>query len=206
MNPNFPRKLPFPGLRAPQVSPEAYFHNPPTLETPRLLLRKMRMRDAQDVFRWSSDEQVARYVFWTPHHSLSETRSYIRALRRLYRNALPASWAIEWKQTHQVIGTIGFMSWVPEWKSAEVGYSLSREFWNRGIMSEALARVIRSGFDDLKLNRIEAQFDLRNAASGRVMEKCGMRREGVLRQRIYNKGEFVDVAVYAVLASDPLKY
>ena len=57
----------------------------------------------------------------------------------------------------------------------------------------------------MDINRIEAQHELDNPASGRVMEKCGMRKEGVLRQRLYNKGKFVDVALYAILKSDPRK-
>ena len=55
----------------------------------------------------------------------------------------------------------------------------------------------------MDVNRIEAQHELDNPASGRVMEKCGMRKEGVLRQRLYNKGQFVDVALYAILRDDP---
>ena len=69
-------------------------------------------------------------------------------------------------------------------------------------MTEALARVIDYTFDSLEINRIEAQHELDNPASGRVMEKCGMQREGVLRQRLCNKGKYVDVALYAILHED----
>ena len=69
-------------------------------------------------------------------------------------------------------------------------------------MTEALARVIDYTFESMDINRIEAQHELDNPASGRVMEKCGMRKEGVLRQRLYNKGKFVDVALYAILKDD----
>ena len=69
-------------------------------------------------------------------------------------------------------------------------------------MSEALSAVLNEGFMDLNLHRIEAQHEVDNPASGRVMEKCGMRKEGVLRQRLYNKGKFVDVALYAILKDD----
>jgi ribosomal-protein-alanine N-acetyltransferase len=86
--------------------------------------------------------------------------------------------------------------------SAEIGYSFSRSEWNRGFATEALHAVIDSAFSVLPLNRIEAQHDIRNPASGRVMEKCGMKKEGLLRQRIRNKGELVDVVLYAVLRSD----
>ena len=88
-------------------------------------------------------------------------------------------------------------------RSAEVGYSLSRDYWNQGIMTEALRAVIRFGFEELRLNRIEAQHELDNPASGQVMRHVGMQYEGTLRQRIKNKGRFVDVALYAILRGDP---
>ena len=179
-----------------------YLRHPPKLETSRLILRQIRMQDAEDIFEWSSDERVARYVLWEPHQSISETRDYIRYIRSAYRHRLPSSWAIELKTNGQVIGTIGFM-WISyENRSAEVGYSMSSSFWGQGLMPEALHRLLDFSFEYLKLNRVEAQYDTRNPASGRVLEKCGMVREGILRQRIYNKGEYIDVCVCAILASD----
>ncbi len=177
----------------------AYFTRLPRLETPRLILRPFRMRDARDVFEYSSDEEVARYVLWDPHRNLSDSRSAIRGIRRLYRQGRPGSWAIEHIQDQKVIGSIGYMWLSPDNRSAEVGYSLSRKYWNRGLMTEALERVLKSAFEDLKLHRVEAQYDIRNPASGRVMEKCGMVKEGVLRERILNKREFVSVGLCAIL-------
>ena len=69
-------------------------------------------------------------------------------------------------------------------------------------MTEALRAVVRFGFEEMNLNRIEAQFDVRNPASGRVMQKNGLQREGLMRQRMYNKGEYIDVEMWAILASD----
>ena len=200
----FPDKLLFRDLVGDAFSPSvrAYFSRLPDLETPRLLLRRMRLKDAKDIFAYASDPQVARYVLWEPHQHIRETRSYIRAVRRAYRLGEPASWAIELKEEKKVIGSIGYMWVSPENRSAEIGYSLARPFWNRGIMTEALARVILSAFHDLHLQRLEAQYDIRNPSSGRVMEKCGMRREGLLRSRIRNKGEYVDVAICAILRGD----
>ena len=80
--------------------------------------------------------------------------------------------------------------------------SLARWLWNGGYMTEALQRVIAYTFDAMDINRIEAQHELTNPSSGRVMEKCGMQKEGVLRQRLYNKGRYVDVALYAIIKED----
>ena len=120
-------------------------------------------------------------------------------MQRKYRMGEPASWGIVLKETGRVIGTIGFMWIQPDYASAEVGYSLSRQYWNQGYMTEALARVIRYGFEEMRLNRIEAQHELTNPASGAVMRKCGMTKEGTLRQRLLNKGRFVDVDLYSIL-------
>ncbi len=183
-------------------SPAFYFSRLPVLESDRLILRSVRRQDAKDIFAYASDPEVARYVLWEPHRSLADTRSYIRYIRALYRRGFPASWAVALRESGRVIGTIGFMWYSGASCSAEVGYSFSREFWNRGLATEALSAVIRSAFASLPINRIEAQHDIRNPASGRVMEKSGMRKEGILRQRLKNKGEFIDTVLYAILRAD----
>ena len=100
----------------------------PALESERLLLRRLCMRDAPDIYDYSRDAEVARHVLWTAHTSPSESRSYIRYMLRRYRLGEPSSWGIVLKREGRVIGTIGFM-WIQEENaSAEVGYSLGRAF------------------------------------------------------------------------------
>ena len=194
--------LSFRDLTGPEDAASRVFRNLPTLETPRLTLRKLRMRDAEDVYSWSRDPDVARYVLWTAHQNVRETREYIRYVRSLYRRGLPSSWGIELKETGRVIGTMGVMAWIPEYRVAEVGYSLGKKWWRQGYAAEALSALMDLMFDEMRINRVEGQCDVRNPASGRVMEKCGMRREGLLRQRVRNKGETVDVLLYAAIAAD----
>lgn len=177
----------------------------PDLVTPRLRLRRLTMRDAQDIYRYSRDPDVARHVLWEAHRSIGDSRAYLRYMLRRYRGHEPASWGIEWAETGRIIGTIGFMWIQQENSAAEVGYSLAKEFWNRGIMTEALNAVLRYGFDTLNLNRIEAQHEVTNPASGAVMRKCHMLREGTLRSRLFNKGRYVDVDLYAILRKDFLR-
>jgi ribosomal-protein-alanine N-acetyltransferase len=160
------------------------------------------MADAQDVYRYSSDPEVAKYVLWDAHRNIQDSRAYIRYVQRQYRNDEPSSWGMILRNTQHLIGTIGFMWWNQENHSAEIGYSLARPYWNQGMTTEALAKVIEFGFDRMRLHRIEAQHCVENGASGRVMEKCGMTREGVLRGRLYSKGAFMDVVLYAILESD----
>lgn len=190
------------GLLTPERGIREIFQKPPTLETPRLRLRRLRMSDAKDLYAWTSDPEVARYVLWEAHRDPGDTRTYLRYMRGLYRRAMPCSWGIELKETGKVIGTIGVMAWFPEHRSVEVGYSLGRKWWHFGYAPEALDRLLKLLFEEGGINRVEAQCDVRNPASARVMEKCGMRREGILRQRVCNKGEMVDVILYAMLAED----
>lgn len=174
----------------------------PTLETERLILRRIAMRDAKDIFTYSRDPEVARHVLWTAQKDVGEARDYCRFMMRRYRNDLPSSWGVIEKKTGRLVGTIGYMDYSEDNATVEVGYSLARWMWNGGYMTEALRRVIAYTFEAMEINRIEAQHELDNPASGRVMLKCGMRKEGELRQRLYNKGRYVDVALYAILRED----
>lgn len=185
--------------------PDQVFDRMRYLETDRLVLRRMTMRDAQDMYEYSRDPQVARHVLWDAHRSVGETRGYIRSVLRRYRAGQAASLAIELKAQHKVIGTIGFMWYQQENSSAEVGYSLARAYWNQGIMTEALGAVVDFAFRQLGINRLEAQHEVDNPASGQVMRHVGMVKEGTLRQRLFNKGRYVDVDLYAILREDFLQ-
>lgn len=184
------------------VSPPAFFYHLPVLETEDLVLRKPQRKDVKDVFLYASDQQVARYVLWEPHRSPADTRLFLRDLRSRIRSGYPSSWVVVLRDTGHVIGTIGFVWYSTDNCSAELGYSFSREYWNHGYATQALKAVIDTVFRYLPLNRLEAQHDVRNPASGRVMQKCGLLQEGILRGRILNKGEYVDTALYAILRSD----
>ena len=178
------------------------FDEMPALETPRLTLRKLEMRDAQDIFDYGRDPQVARHVLWDAYTSVSETRGYVRYMIRKYRAGEPSSWGIVEKETGRVVGTIGYMWYQKDNNACEVGYSLARRCWNRGYMTEALAAVLQYSFETLSVHRVEAQHEVDNGASGAVMRKCGMQKEGTLRGRLYNKGKYVDVDLYAILRED----
>ena len=86
---------------------DCLFDDMPRLETPRLILRRLEMRDAPDLFDYSRDPQVAKHVLWDAQTSVSEARAYVRYMLRRYRAGEPASWGIEEKETGRVVGTIG---------------------------------------------------------------------------------------------------
>ena len=175
---------------------------PLEIETRRLMLRPAHMRDANDMYEYSKDPEVARHVLWEAHRSLRETRAVLRRMIRDYRYAPPFTYVIEHREDGCVIGTIGLMNMSRMHRSAEVGYSLHRKYWNRGLMTEALIAMLRYCFHDLRFNRIEAQHEAENPASGAVMRHAGMHHEGTLKQRIYNKGKFHDMELYSILKEE----
>ena len=179
-----------------------FFQHTPYIQAPRLHLRKLTMRDAGDIYEYSRDPLVAEHVLWDAHRSVSESKGYIRYMLRKYRYGEPSSWGIALNADDKVIGTIGFMWIQPENAAAEVGYSLARAHWNQGYMTEALRALLEYGFNEMHLNRIEAMHETTNPASGAVMRKCGMQKEGTMRSKLMNKGRYVDVDLYAILRKD----
>ena len=184
------------------LSVSELFSSLPALSTPRLTLRKMTMRDAADIYAYSRDPEVARHVLWEAHRSIMDTRAYLRFIIRQYHEGTPSSYCMVLRETKRVIGTIGFMSYDQDNSIVEVGYSLAREHWGKGLTTEALSAVIDFAFRELRVHRVEAMHECDNPASGRVMSKCGMRHEGTLRARVFNKGHYSDVELYAVTRED----
>ncbi|MBR6029090.1 MAG: GNAT family N-acetyltransferase [Clostridia bacterium] len=179
-----------------------YFADLPRLETPRLILRKARRSDAADIYAYASDPEVSRYVLWDTHRSIADSRAYIRYLRRQYYSGEPSSYVMALKDTGRVIGTVGFVRYTEENDCAEVGYSMGRDWWHQGLMTEALQAVLRLAFEEMGLHRVEARHETGNPASGRVMARCGLRQEGILRGSVWNKGRYADVALWSILQED----
>lgn len=178
------------------------FSNLPTIETERLRLRKLSMRDASDVFEYASTPEVAEHVTWEYHRNISDSMHFLRVMIQQYQDGIPSPWAIVYKEIGKLIGTIGYHVWSIQNSHAEVGYALSKQYWNKGIMTEAFAEVMKFGFEKMRLNRIEATCKPANTASEKVMLKCGMQYEGIMRKRLFAKGEFHDLKLYSILKPD----
>lgn len=174
----------------------------PSLETKRLLLRKMKKDDAPDMFAYASDPDVTRYLLWSPHASLAHTKKYLAYLEKQYRAGRFYDWAVVEKSSGRMIGTCGFASVVPEDLRAEIGYVLNPRWWGRGLASEAVLAVMEFGFFELGLHRIEARFMEGNDRSFAVMKRCGMTFEGMLRDLLFVKGEYRTIGVCARINPD----
>ena len=178
------------------------FHDLPTLETERLLLRPFRMVDAQDVFAYASRPELTEYLPWLTHRSIADSREYLRFVEERRRRGEPASWGMELREEGRIVGSCGFNSWEPGHARAEIGYCLSPDYRGLGLMPEAVRAVLKFGFEALELNRIAALCQVENVASERVLEKVGMRCEGVHRQHHWMKDSFRDMNCYALLREE----
>ncbi len=181
---------------------EKTFTNLPVLETERIILRPLKESDFNSVFEYASDPEIASFTGWKAHKSIEESKALVRFILKRYSENKPSSWAVELKSEKKMIGMAGFISTFNANKRGEVAYALNKNYWKKGYATEALAASIKFGFEVLKLNRIEACCDAENAASARVLEKCGMKFEGVLRQYVLTESGFRDMKSYAVLAQD----
>lgn len=179
------------------------FGDLPEIETDRLVLRKMKLDDAGDVFDYASDPDVARYVIWDAHRSIKDSESFLALVVEGYRNGELGTWGMEDRESGKLIGTCGYDgSWQPAHASAEIGYALSRRYWGRGLMPEAVTALLEFGFGRMKLNRIVARCFAPNTASEKVMRKVGMSYEGTLREHLYLKDAYQDLKVYSILKSE----
>jgi RimJ/RimL family protein N-acetyltransferase len=168
------------------------------LETTRLVLRALVPGDADDIFTYAADPDVAQYTLWSAHTTLEDSRRFIAWIT----GGSLACWAIVQLATGRVIGTSFLHSHQARHHRAEIAFNLAKHSWGRGYATEATHAVIRAGFTHYGLNRIEGACMLGNVGSARVMEKVGMHFEGILRQYVFAKNAFHDMKLYAILRED----
>ena len=180
-----------------QMEVKDVFGDLPAVATDRLLLRKLEEGDLADLFAYASDPEVAKHTSWPAHKTIEDSREFLNYVLGLYRQAEVAPWGVVFEG--KLVGTCGFLDWYLHSSWAEIGYALSSGYWGRGLMTEAVRAVISFGFRTMSLNRIQGRCEVENVASIRVMEKAGMKLEGVLREHVYSEGRFLDIGMYAIL-------
>jgi ribosomal-protein-alanine N-acetyltransferase len=178
---------------------------PPTIETPRLILRALDIDDAVDIFLFSSNPRMTRYTLWNTHETINDSRQFLSDYPvSRYANCEPDPIAIVLKDDpiRSVVGTIGCF-WAPKKDAVmELGYNLAEPYWGRGIIVEAATALIDFVFREYAVERIQARVLQGNESSGRVAEKLGMTFEGTLRSFLVVRGERVDVGYYSLLRKE----
>lgn len=168
-----------------------------TQRTLRLTLRPFKRSDAKYVFKWASDEEVSRYMTWTAHKSIEETRCFVDSIAGATKTN-PYNWIISLNETGMPIGSIGSTEQNLAAKSCDVGYCLHRDYWHRGIMTEALTAVLSFLMYEEGFERITAYHNVLNPNSGKVMKKCGMRYEATKQVYLELKDEYITADCYAI--------
>ncbi|MEP7155017.1 MAG: GNAT family N-acetyltransferase [Betaproteobacteria bacterium] len=177
--------------------------NPPVeITTPRLLIRRMTMADAPAFFAVFSNAEVMRYWSSSPLTELSEAENKIDNILAHYEQGDLFQLAIVRRADNMMIGTCTLHQIHLQNRRAEVGYALGRVYWGSGYMNEAMHALVDHAFTRMKLHRLEADIDPRNAASARSLERLGFTREGHLRERWIVGDEVSDSALYGLLASE----
>ena len=173
--------------------------NFPELETERLVLKKLRRIDLHTIVKYASDKDISKYTLNIPYpYATKDAIWWIKFSEHSFEDNTRYIFGIFFKETDKFIGGIDIQ--VPDKNmKANLGYWIAKQFWNKGIMTEALKRILKFGFEELKINKIYALHLIENVASGKVMQKVGMVKEGVFADHNYSKGKFRTVVQYRML-------
>ena len=175
---------------------------PPTIETKRLILRPWTLDDAPEIQRFLSDRDIASNIANIPYPiEDGYAEQWVRRRIERVEKGEVVSFAITHGQEGYFIGAIGF-NINKEHNWADIGFWIGKPYWNHGYCTESAQALLEYGFDVLKLNRIWGQHMTRNPASGKVMQKIGMKYEGCLRQHYKKWGTLEDLDCYGILRSE----
>ena len=170
------------------------------IETSRLRLRRFVAGDLEALHAIQSREEVTRWLYWSAR-SLDEVREMLASHMALS----PASGvvlAVELEETGELIGHVNLSLGPPEHRQGEIGFVLDPRHQGRGYATEAAAALLALAFETYGLHRVTGRLEPRNAASARVLERLGMRREAHLIENEWVKGEWQSELIYAVLARE----
>jgi ribosomal-protein-alanine N-acetyltransferase len=174
----------------------------PTLDAPRIRLRPFAASDADALQGHLGDGRIAATTLMIPHpYPPGAAAEFIGRHADSWREGKGVTWAVTELTSGRLVGAIGLRLTLAHHRG-EVGYWIAVDDWGKGYATEATRRVIAFAFDALGLHRVEAHHFIENPASGRVMERCGMRAEGVVRGAVFRDGAPRDLALYGILRTD----
>lgn len=171
----------------------------PILTTDRLLLRRIDLNDAKDLFVLRSDERMMKYLDRPRAQTIADAEKLIQIFEDLLIKNEGINWGITLKDSSRLLGTICFWKLQLENERSEIGYMLHADFHRKGIMQEAMIAVLNYGFTELKLHSVEANVNPENTASIKLLEKNNFVREAYYRGNYFYAGKFLDSAIYSLL-------
>jgi [ribosomal protein S5]-alanine N-acetyltransferase len=175
------------------VAPDIF----PLLHTERLALIPIRQHHLPDLFALFSNEEVTRFYNLVPLKAPADAQKILDHFQSRYATKSGIRWGIS-LGADRIIGTLGFNNFTANHRS-NIGYDLLPQYWNKGFMTEALRAIIAFGFEQLGVNRIEAEVMPGNLSSEKVLEKLGFVKEGLLRDWMLFDGKHFDMHMFALL-------
>ena len=175
------------------------------IETDRLIIRDLTLGDVDDLFEYCSNPVMDPFITFPIHQSTDQTISFIQFVMNKNSANKDFTVGITLKESNKVIGTIDIGNINESHHFGEMAYAVNPNYWNKGYATEAANAILDYGFKEKGLNRIFARCVLHNPGSEKVMQKIGMKYEGVQRQGLRIKGKYQDLRIYAILKSDWLK-
>lgn len=168
------------------------------IETDRLVLREYIRDDWKSVHSYASKIEVVRYMDFGPNTE-QDTKDFVNAVITAQNQEARTAYefAMTLKHSGRLIGGCGLG--LERHDQASLGYCLHPEFWGQGFATEADMALCEFGFPELHLHRILATCRPENMASARVMEKLGMKPEGLLREHLFVRGQWRDSCLYSIL-------
>lgn len=177
-------------------------NHPPTIETDRLVLRPFEIADARRVQELAGAVEVYRTTLTVPHpYEDGMAERWIASRASIFYEGRGVNLAMTRKSDGVLLGSIS-LGVDPAHRRAELGYWVGVPYWGNGYCTEAARATVRYGFETLGLHKVTSRHMVGNEASGRVMEKVGMTREGMLRDEIWKDGKAHDLVVFGLLAAD----
>lgn len=174
----------------------------PILCTPRLTLRAFKAADAPDLFAFRNDAYAQRFND-PPMTEPFEADALIQWMLDGFAAHQMIQWAVARREDDRVIGLFGFNYWDRGHNRAGIGYNLAREHWGQRLSKEALAAMLKFGFENMSLNRIEAETVAVNTESVRLLSQSGFQLDGIRREyTLEDDGQYAGGAIYSILRSD----
>jgi RimJ/RimL family protein N-acetyltransferase len=171
----------------------------PTVEGADLRLRALEPRDREQVFALYADKEAVRFGFQPKMDTADDATALIERTRTLAAERSVFHWGVARTEDDRVVGHATLFHLDVEQGRAEIGYSIVRDLWGRGLGRRAVGLLVGFAFDTLELRRVEADVDPRNEASLRLVERLGFVREGYLRERWLLGGEIQDAVLFGLL-------
>lgn len=169
----------------------------------RVSIRPLRLSDAAHLYENVKDKEIVTWTVSIPHpYPRDGAVKFIRKAQYNIRNNRSYAFGIVLNETGTVIGVVSLMAFDWENKNAEIGYWLAKKHWGEGLMTEAVRLVLKFGFRNLKLHRVYARLFEANIGSARILEKCGFKLEGRMREERYRSGTWHDTLRYGILKSE----